>query len=125
MSVIHSANAMWTPTIPATTSYAVNVMRHPIVDERKFTRGNDALYCYDLRDLNSSATNHFRIQPSVAKTHLSRNQQGKMYRYDIRGRLLSGSSIEKSKKWGTSLMLELYQTQKGEAIKKVLPINQR
>jgi len=48
-----------------------------------------------------------------------------MYRYDIRGRLLSGSSIEKSKKWGTSLMLELYQTQKGEAIKKVLPINQR
>ena len=38
----------WYPPHPNTTSYGP-YMYHPIVDGRWFIRGNDAIYCYDVR----------------------------------------------------------------------------
>ena len=38
----------WSPPHPNTTSYGP-YMRFPVVDGRMFIRGNDAIYCYDLR----------------------------------------------------------------------------
>lgn len=38
----------WSPPHPNTTSYGP-YLRFPVVDGRIFIRGNDAIYCYDLR----------------------------------------------------------------------------
>ena len=39
----------WSPPHPNTTSYGP-YLRFPVVDGRMFIRGNDAVYCYDLRE---------------------------------------------------------------------------
>jgi outer membrane protein assembly factor BamB len=44
-----SPNGFWAGPHPHTTTYGP-YNRHPIVDGRIFIKGNDAIYCYDLRD---------------------------------------------------------------------------
>lgn len=44
----------WSPPNNSTTAYAVHSIAYPVIAGRLFVRGMDGLYCYDLRQQEST-----------------------------------------------------------------------